>query len=130
MSLISVVRIWSDSDGASHFEDVDIELATITYAPPAPALELSDPFAAERAVLSSMPAGWFGDWHPSPFRQLYFNLSGRLEVEVADGEVRELRPGAIVLVEDLSGTGHITRVLGDEPSRGAFVHLADGEADA
>ena len=85
------------------------------------------PVDAERVILFSMPVGWFGDWHPSPRRQLYFNLSGRLAVEVADGEVRELEPGAVVLVEDLSGKGHTTRVLGGEPSTGAFVHLAHEE---
>jgi hypothetical protein len=124
---MKAIRIWADADGASHFEDISFELETLGYAPPAPPLDLSDSIDADRLVLFSMPIGWFGDWHPSPRRQLYFNLSGRLAVEVADGEVRELAPGTIVLVEDISGTGHTTRVLGDEPSTGVFVHLADKE---
>ena len=119
------IRIWADAEGASHFAEVSFEMEAGDYAPPAPALDLSEPIAVERAVLFSMPSGWFGDWHPSPRRQLYFNLSGRLAVQVADGEVRELGPGAIVLVEDVTGTGHTTRVLGNVPSTGVFVHLAD-----
>jgi quercetin dioxygenase-like cupin family protein len=122
---MNVIRIWADAAGASHFDEVGFEMVMGAYAPPAPALDLSEPMAAERAVLFSMPSGWFGDWHPSPRRQLYINLSGRLAVEVADGEVRELGPGAIVLVEDVTGTGHTTRVLGDEPSTGVFVHLTE-----
>jgi quercetin dioxygenase-like cupin family protein len=124
---MKAIRIWADADGASHFEDIAFEMETLDYAPPTPPLDLSHPLDADRVVLFSMPVGWFGDWHPSPHRQLYFNLSGRLAVEVADGEVRELEPGAIVLVEDVSGTGHTTRVLGDEPSTGVFVHLAAEE---
>jgi mannose-6-phosphate isomerase-like protein (cupin superfamily) len=119
------VRIYSDADGSSHFEDLDIELSSAAYAPPAPPLDVSGAIAAERAVLCSFPAGWFGDWHPTPRRQLYVSLSGVLEVGVADGETRRLRPGDIVLVEDTAGTGHTTRSVGAEPSTGVFVHLAD-----
>ena len=119
------MRIWTDAEGDSHFEDVEIGLSSVAYAPPAPPLDLSAPMAAERTVFFSFPVGWFGDWHPSPRRQLYFNLGGRLEVEASDGEVRQLGPGDIVLTDDLSGRGHVTRVIGDEPSVGAFVHLSE-----
>ena len=96
---------------------MDIELRSDDFAPPAPPFELSAPFPAERALLFEFPAGWFGDWHPSPRRQLYINLGGRLEAKVADGETRRVGPGDIVLLEDLTGKGHVTRVLDDEPSR-------------
>ena len=82
---------------------------------------------ASRAVLFSIPAGWFGDWHPTPHRQLYVNLSGRLEVSVSDGETRVFEPGDIALVEDVLEPGHTTRAIGDEPSTGIFVHLAESE---
>lgn len=121
---MKVTRIWTDDAGTSHFEDFDIELRSTDFAPPAPPFDLSEPIVAERAMLFEFPAGWFGDWHPSPRRQLYFNLGGRLEVEVGDGEVRHMAPGDVVLLEDLTGAGHVTRVVGDEPSRGAFVQLA------
>ena len=118
-----ITRIWADDTGESHFEDMELELESIDYAPPAPPLDVSAPFPAEQALVFEFPAGWFGDWHPSPRRQLYFNLGGRLEVEVGDGEVRRVGPGDIVLLEDLTGSGHVTRVIGDEPSSGVFVHL-------
>lgn len=120
-----ITRIWADAEGISHFDDVEIELTANDYAPPAPALDVSAPLPAERALLFEFPVGWFGDWHPSPRRQLYCNLGGELEVEVGDGEIRRVGPGAIVLVEDLSGSGHVTRVVGDEASRGVFIHLGD-----
>lgn len=122
------VRIYSDDAGESHFDDLDIALAPRPYAPPSAPFDVSAPISASGAVLFSMPAGWFGDWHPSPRRQLYFNLSGQLEVVVSDGEARQLGPGDIVLVEDVSGDGHTTRAIGEEPSTGVFVHLADDEA--
>ena len=121
------VRIYNDERGESHFEDLDLALAPAQYAPPAPPFDLSDPMPASNALLFELPPGWFGGWHPTPRRQLYFALAGRLEIEVSDGEVRVLEPGAVVLVEDEVAPGHTTRALGDEPARGAFVHLAPEE---
>ena len=123
-----IARIHSDPEGLSHFEDIEVGPQSVAYAPPAPAVNLSQSFDASRTVLCSFPAGWYGDWHPTPRRQLYFHLSGRLEVHVADGETRRLEAGDIVLVEDVAGSGHTTRVIGDGPATGVFVHLADGEA--
>ena len=119
------VRIYNDTAGESHFVDLELALVPSEYAPPAPAFDVSDPFPASRAVLFSVPAGWFGDWHPTPRRQLYFSLSGRLEVEVSDGEVRVFTPGDVALLEDENGPGHTTRAVGDVAASGAFVHLAE-----
>lgn len=120
------VRIYNDADGASHFEDLELALAPIEYAPPAAPFDVSDPFPASRAVIFSLPAGWFGEWHPTPRRQLYFALAGQLEVTVSDGEVRVFLPGDIAIVEDEAGKGHATRPVGDGAATGAFVHLTDG----
>jgi quercetin dioxygenase-like cupin family protein len=64
------------------------------------------------AIISS-PSGWFGDWHPAPRKQYMFCLSGELEVEVSDGEIRRFNPGSVILLEDTSGKGHVSRVVGE-----------------
>lgn len=120
-----LTRIWADEAGTSHFGDVDIELEATDFAPPAPPFDVSAPLPAEAATFFEFETGWFGDWHPSPRRQLYVNLGGQLEVEVGDGEVRRLGPGDVALLEDLAGTGHVTRAVGDAPSRGLFVRLRE-----
>ena len=119
------VRIYNDADGESHFEDLELALAPVEYAPPAPEMDLSEGFEVTRAVLFSIPGGWFGEAHPSPRRQLYFALTGRVEVQVADGEVRVFVPGDIALVEDTSGPGHTSRALGDVAATGVLVHLVE-----
>jgi quercetin dioxygenase-like cupin family protein len=126
---VKVTRIWADDAGNSHFEDIDFELSSVDFAPPAPPIDVSEPLPAERAILFEFPAGWFGDWHPAPQRQLYFNLGGSLEAEVGDGEVRRVGPGDIVLLEDLTGRGHVTRVVGEGPSRGVFVQLREEDSE-
>lgn len=119
------VRIHTDADGQTHFEDLDVALAPSDFAPPAPPLLVSEPVPAEQAVLFTAPAGWYGDWHPTPRRQYYVQCSGELEVQVGDGETRRLHPGDIVLLEDTTGRGHTTRVIGDGDVRALFVQLPD-----
>lgn len=116
-------RIYCDSDGTSYFEDVQTDLAPVDFAPPAPPLYLAAPVEAERVVFSQFPAGWFGDWHPAPRVQFFIQLSGELEVRVGDGEARRFTAGSVVLLEDTSGKGHITRVVGDSAVDAVFVQL-------
>jgi quercetin dioxygenase-like cupin family protein len=119
-----LTRIWTDGAGDSHFDEVEVELVHAAYAPPAPPFDVSPPRPAEGVVLFEMPPGWRGDWHPTPRRQLYCGLRGELEVAVSDGEVRRLPAGSLVLLEDLEGRGHLTRVVGETTAAGLFVHLA------
>jgi len=57
------------------------------------------------------------DWHTAPRRQYVITLSGHGEVELIDGTKIALGPGSIDLAEDLTGKGHITRVIGNEEPR-------------
>jgi hypothetical protein len=116
-------RIYRDAAGESHFEDVAVELTPVDFAPPAPPLNLAAPMEAERVVLCHAPRAWVGDWHPAPQRQFYVQLSGHLEVEVSDGEVRRFSSGSLVLLEDTSGKGHLTKVAGDAAVEAVFVQL-------
>jgi hypothetical protein len=104
-------------------QDVEIELRPVDFAPPAPPLLLSAFVRADRCIFSFAPAGWSGDWHPSPRRQILLILSGQIEVEVSDGELRLFGPGSILLDEDTTGKGHRSRVLGKDGSAGVFVQL-------
>jgi quercetin dioxygenase-like cupin family protein len=121
---VRCTRIVSEDGGPSRFEDVDVELEDAGYAPPAPPFRVSEPVPSTAMLLATLPMGYESDWHPSPARQWFLQLSGELEVQTGDGEVRRLRPGTAVLVEDVTGPGHRTRVVGEVPVRGAFVRLA------
>lgn len=119
------VRIYSDSEGASHFSDAEFSFALVDFAPPSPPISVSDILTAAGVGIISSPVGWYGDWRPAPHRQLLFCLAGELEVQVSDGEVRRFAPGAVVLVEDTSGQGHITKVVGTERAYLATVPLSE-----
>jgi hypothetical protein len=50
-------RIYCDAGGVSHFEDVQVEVAPVDFAPPAPPLNLAVPLEAERAVFCEFLRG-------------------------------------------------------------------------
>ena len=120
---LSCVRIYADATGTSHFEDSELAMSSADFAPPAPPMQVSQFEEATRYGFVRAPSGWFGDWHPAPRRQLAFILGGEIEVGVAGGEVRRFVPGSMVLLEDTSGKGHTTRVVGSNPMVVAFVQL-------
>ena len=118
-------RLYSNDNGESHFEDVEIQFETIDFAPPAPPLDISVFGPAEQCSILRAKPGWRGDWHSAPFRQLHFYLSGEVEAETSDGEKRRIRAGAIVLVEDTTGKGHRSHIVGSSEVLIAVVRLVD-----
>lgn len=70
-------------------------------------------------------ATYFVDWHPAPQRQYVITLSGRGEIELTGGQKIPLGPGHILLAEDVSGKGHISRAIGNEDRISLFIPLAD-----
>ena len=51
------------------------------------------------------------------------NLEGEVEIEVGDGTRRILRAGDILLAEDTTGQGHISRAVAGKPRRSLFIVL-------
>jgi quercetin dioxygenase-like cupin family protein len=81
--------------------------------------------AARGIVFRVSPPGYVLDWHCAPRRQYAIALSGHAEIEVGDGTVARIGPGDVVLAEDLTGRGHVTRVVGDQPRFYAIVPLTE-----
>ena len=118
------IHMYSDDAGESHFEDVDVKLEEVDFAPPALPPNLSPFTPAKRFAFCSFPVGWIGDWHPSPQRQIFFILSGEISVKVSDGEMRTFVAGDAILGEDTGGKGHFSRVTSETDVLTAVVQLS------
>ncbi|MFC1915820.1 cupin domain-containing protein [Chloroflexota bacterium] len=119
------LRIYTDQDHKSHFEDVEVDFQRVNFAPPAPPLDVSSFNPATQYAFTSFPAGWHGIWHNTPRRQIFFILSGESEIEVSDGELRQIGPGSVVLSEDTTGEGHFSRVISNTDMLAAVVQLPE-----
>jgi len=111
---VKIQRVYCDVHGESHYEDLEIPLTQIHVAPPSPPVDLSVFQDASKVAIMRAPAGWRGDWHPTPHRQLMFYMSGEVIGETSDGVQRRMTAGTVVLLEDTSGKGHRSWVVGSE----------------
>jgi hypothetical protein len=51
-------------------------------------------------------------------------MSGECEFEAGDGECAIRKAGDVVMLDDTSGKGHQTKVLGDVAVRMAAIHFS------
>jgi hypothetical protein len=107
-------RLYTGPDGQSHIEPIDIEHKG----------DWLKGLPATQIAFRVCPVGNFIDWHPAPRRQFVIILSGQLEIGLGDGSRHLFGPGDARLVEDTTGQGHTTRVVGHEPCVTATVPLA------
>lgn len=105
-----LVRLYADRDGQSHFEEL-----TPRLQPDGNIEVLPLPRAEGNVYFRRVSADQAPSWHNAPQRQFVVILEGEMEVEASDGTTRRFHPGDVLLVEDVSGAGHITRTLGSTP---------------
>ena len=122
---MSVVRVFTGPDGQSHFEDVDVELDDL-----GPIGLISSRWPARGVQFREVHGEYHLDFHNAPRRQLVVNLTGSVEIEVGSGERRTFGPGSILLADDTTGQGHISRSVDGEYRTCLFVHLGDQENPA
>ena len=106
------LRIYAEDDGASRFEDVELEGTLTHIVDGVPPLLVSGSFACNEITFVEQPKDAL-DWeaHVAPRRQWIIVISGRVAITTTDGKCRELGPGDVILLEDTAGRGHLTKPL-------------------
>ncbi len=123
--VLNHTRLYADNAGESHFAPFTVSLVDRAFAPPAAPFYVSPFVAASHHAFLHVPGGWIGELHPSPIRMWVFLLAGEMAFEASDGEVRHIGPGSALLLEDTTGKGHLSRVIGDAAATLAVVQLGD-----
>jgi hypothetical protein len=116
---VTITRLYTGPDGLTHADEVEVKLTASGTT------EVSEMLKVTGAEIHRAPAGRVNDWHTAPRRQYVITLSGHGEIEVAGGKKISLGPGHMELAEDLTGKGHITRVVGNEERVTIQLPLAD-----
>lgn len=116
--MFTATRIYSDSNGDSHFDDIEIplkEAGDIGF--------LSDKIPAKEIIFRKVKSSYDYDFHHAPQRQYIILLDGEIEIETSLGEKRIFKGGDILLVEDTEGKGHKTRNLRNIERKSIFITL-------
>src|SRR5438128_4331401 len=96
----------ADKNGESHFQDVEIEYAESTRAG-----RLSKRLPATGIIFREVQPDYDLDWHPAPRRQYIINLDAGVQITASDGEARVIAAGEVILVEDTTGKGHLSKAV-------------------
>ena len=115
---MTILRIYTGADNQSHFEDVRIPLKStgkIGF--------ISEFMKATGIVFRETGGDYNYDFHTAPRRQYVVNLEGEVEIEVGDGTKRVLHSGEVLLAEDTTGQGHISRAVAGKPRKSLFITL-------
>jgi hypothetical protein len=113
---MKVTRFYTGEDGRSHFEDLEIPLNQVRGR------MMSDAIAVTGMSFRESAGNLVLDLHVAPRRQLILCLTGEVEIELGNGELRRFVPGDVYLADDLTGEGHIHREV-KGPVRHAWVFL-------
>jgi len=112
---VMITRIFNGPDNLAHSEEVEMKFTG----------DVSKMLQVTGAELHRGAPGRVSDWHRGPSRRYVITMSGRGELEVADGKKIPVEPGHIELIEDTAGKGHITKVIGGEDR--VTLHLLIGD---
>jgi quercetin dioxygenase-like cupin family protein len=119
---VHMTRLYTGPDGLTHAEEIEVTLTGNGLN------DVSEMYKVTGAEIHRAAAGTTNNWHPAPRRQFVITLSGRGEIEVSGGKKIPVEPGDIEFAEDLTGKGHITRVVGSEDRVTIQIPLADQTA--
>jgi hypothetical protein len=116
---VVITHLYTGPDGQTHAEEIEAKFV------PGGGNDVYKLLATSGAELRRAAPGRVSDWHTAPRRQYVITLSGHGELEVSGAKKIAVGPGNIELVEDTTGKGHITRVVGTEDRVTIQVPISD-----
>ena len=109
-------NIYTDAKGESHFRDIEVE-----WVEESPSGKLSKRLPATGIIFRQVPSTYDLDWHPAPRRQYIINLDAPARITASDGESRVIGAGEVILVEDTTGKGHLSKAVDGKIRHCIFV---------
>lgn len=103
----SIIEMYTDAKtNKSKFRELNIDLG-INH----PLGQYSNNIPVQNIMFRKFPAGLTFDMHTAPNKQYIIYLDGEVEVTTSGGEKVIFKPGDILLANDTTGMGHITRTI-------------------
>lgn len=116
---ITLTHVFTGPDGMSHVEVKEVKLT------PRGDAELSEMAKVSGLQFRRQGPGYFEDFHPASRKQYVITLRGEGEIDLADGQKIIAKAGDVLLMEDVTGKGHISRGRGTEDRITLFIPVAE-----
>src|ERR1700730_10826265 len=95
-------NLYTDASGQSHFRDIEIEWVEESRSG-----KLSKRLPATGIIFREVPPTYDLSWHPAPRRQCIIKLAA----------------GEVILVEDTTGKGHLSKAIDNKIRNCIFVPI-------
>ena len=118
---VKVTRIYTGPDGKTKLEEYEVPLKAQNRG-----TELSVSVPVTSLQFRRTTQDYDLDWHPAPRRQYIVTLAGESEIELEGGKKVRLGAGNILLAEDTTGQGHISRAVAGKDRISLVIPLAEG----
>jgi len=97
---MKIHRLYTDKNGESHFEDVQVEFKEATRSG-----RLSARLPATASSFREVSPDYDLDWASRPAPPVHHNLDAGVQLTASDGETRRIRRGEVILVGGHAGQG-------------------------
>jgi len=111
-------NLYVDATGETHFRDIEV-----AWVEQREFSKYSARLPATGIIFRETTGDYDLDWHPAPRRQYIINLEGAVQITASDGESRVIGAGEVLLVEDTSGRGHLSKAVAGQMRRSIFVPI-------
>jgi hypothetical protein len=111
-------NLYADDAGESHFRDMEVD-----WAHDLPTGKQSKRREATGIIFRQTSGDYDLDWHNAPRRQYIVNLDAGVEITASDGETRVIGPGEVLLVEDVTGKGHLSKAVSGQVRHSLFIPI-------
>ncbi|MBE4950254.1 hypothetical protein IMX10_16455 [Chryseobacterium culicis] len=112
---IPAIRLINNADGSCSFEKGKIptlkHMNTTTF------------------WMSNKTEEWEKNAHPAPRRQYVITIKGNIRFKVTDGSTFMIKPGVVLLAEDLKGTGHSWDMVKSKEWERLYIPIAENADD-
>ena len=111
-------NLYVDDKGETHFRDIEVEWVEQQRAG-----KLSHRMKATGIIFRQNSGDYDLDWHPAPRRQYIINLDNGVRITASDGESRVIGAGEVLLVEDITGKGHLSKSINAKIRHSIFIPI-------
>lgn len=114
---MKLTRIVTGDDNQSHFQEESLISEESAIGQLTSAFDVESLFFGEVDNMAEVT------WHHAPRPQFVLMLEGAMEIEIGDGTKKIFKNGDLLIAEDLTGQGHITRAATPEKLKYVVIPL-------
>jgi len=116
--MFQITRVYSDSNGDSHFEDIEIPLKEAGSIG-----RLSNVIPAKGIIFREVDPSYDWNFLTAPQKQYIVLLDAKIEIKTSLGVKKTFKAGEALLVEDMARKGHRTKNLPSIKRKSIFITL-------